>query len=78
MKKSETFQETLFSAATVQKRLEKSTRLLNDLKNHNNRIIIYSDERAFMVDSVFNKHNDRTITLENDVSECKQTNIQLQ
>ena len=45
----------LLSAAMIQKRLERSTGLLNDLKSHGNRILIFSDEKTFTVDSVFNR-----------------------
>ena len=59
----------LLSAAMVQKRLERSTLLLNDLKDHGNRVLIFSDEKTFTVDPVFNKQNDRVVTFGNDVSE---------
>ena len=41
-KKSETLQKSLLSATIVQKQLKKSTRLLADLKKHDNRIFIFS------------------------------------
>ena len=44
-----------FSDAIVQKLLEKSTYLLNDLKNHENRILILSDEKIFSVDPALDK-----------------------
>ena len=44
----------LSSAEILQKCLgEGSTRLLNDLKNHGNRILIFSHEKTFTVDPVF-------------------------
>ena len=58
----------LLSAAMVLTRLEKSTRLLNDLKNHGNQIFIFSDEKTFTVDLVFNKQNDQVVIFGNDVS----------
>ena len=56
-------------AATVQKRLERSTRLLNNLKNHGKRILIFSYANTFISDPVFNKQNDRDVTFGTDVSE---------
>ena len=53
----------LLSAVMVRKRLGKSTRLLNDLKNHGNRILIFSDEKTFTSDLVFNKQSDRVYRL---------------
>ena len=58
--------KSLLSSARVHKRLERSIRLLIDLKNHGNRILIF-----FSVDLVFNKQNDRVITSGNDVSEYR-------
>ena len=58
----------LSSAAMVQKHLERSTRFLNDLKNHGNRILICSSEKNFTVDPVFNKQNDRVVRFRNNVS----------
>ena len=43
----------------VQKRLERTTRLLNDLKNKGESNSHFSDEKAFIVDHVVNKQNDR-------------------
>ena len=48
----------LLSGKMIYKRLEKSTRLLNDLKSHVNRIIIFSNVKTFTVDPVFNRQND--------------------
>ena len=45
-----------------QKSLERGNRLLNDLRNHVNRIVIFSDEKTFTVDPVLNKQNDRIVT----------------
>ena len=44
----------LLSGAMILKRLERSTHLLNDLNNYGNRIIIFTDEKTFIVDQVFN------------------------
>ena len=52
----------LLTAATKQKRLERGNRLLNDLKNHENRIVFFSDEKTFRVDPVVNKQNDRIVS----------------
>ena len=42
------------------------------MKNHGNQILIFSDEKRFMVDPVFNKQNDRVATFGKDISEiCK-------
>ena len=62
------FKKPLLSAAMIQKRLDRSTRLLNDLKSHGNRILIFSDEKTFTVDPVFNRQNDRVVSFGNDVS----------
>ena len=53
----------------LQKRLERSTRLLNDLKTHGKQSLIFAVEKTFTVDPVLNKQNDRSVTFENDVSE---------
>ena len=55
----------------IQKRLERSTRFLNDMENHGNRILVFSDEKRFTVDSVFNKQNDRVATFGKDISEIR-------
>ena len=47
----------------VQKRLERSTCLLNSRKNYWNRTLIFFNEKTFIVDSVFNKWNDLVVTL---------------
>ena len=57
------------NAALVQNRLERGTRLLNDLKNHGNWILIFSDEKTFSDYLVCNKQNDRVVIFKNDVSE---------
>ena len=59
----------LLSAALVQKRLERITRLLNDLKNYWNQIPIFFNEKTFTVDPVFNKRKNRVVTFSNDGSE---------
>ena len=61
--------KSLLSAAMVQKHLKRSTLLLNDLKNHGNRIVNFSDKKTFTVDRLFNKQNDRGVTLRNNASE---------
>ena len=50
------------AAAMKQSRLERGNRLLNDLKNHGNWIVIFSDEWTFTVDPVVNKQNDRIVS----------------
>ena len=57
----------LLIEATVQKCLEKSICLLNDLKNHENRIPIFYDEKFLPLDSAFNKQNDLVVAFGNDV-----------
>ena len=68
-KKSETFQKLQLITAMIHKRLERSTRLLNDLKNHGNPILICFDKKNFTEDPVFNEQNDRFATFGNDISE---------
>ena len=51
----------LLTAAMKQKRLQRGNRLLNDLKNRGNRIVIFSD-KTFTVDLVVNKQNDRIVS----------------
>ena len=63
------FKKQPLSAAIVQKSLEKSTRLQNDLKSHENRMLIISYEKTFTVDPVFNKQTNRVVAFGNDVSE---------
>ena len=58
--------EPLLSAATVQK-MERNTSLLNGLKDHANRILIFSDKKTFTVDSVFSRQNERVVTFGYDV-----------
>ena len=55
---------SLLSVAMIQKRLERSTRLLNNLNQ-----IIFPHEKIFTIDSAGNKQNNRVVTFENDVSE---------
>jgi hypothetical protein len=52
-------------------RRERCRRLLNDLKSHGNRILIFSDEKTFTVDPVFNKQNDRVVSFGQDVSKVR-------
>ena len=54
----------------IQKRL-KNTRFLNDMKNHGNQILVFSDEKRFTVDPVFNKQNERVATFGKDISEIR-------
>ena len=61
----------LLTVGIKQKRLECSKKLLNNIKNHGNRIIIFSDEKTFTVDPVVNKQNDRAVSFGQDVSEVR-------
>ena len=62
----------LLSRLMIQKHLERNICLLNDLKNHKNRILIFTDEKTFTVDPVFNKQNNCILTFGKDISEiCK-------
>ena len=61
----------LLTAAMKQKRLDRGNRLLNDLKNHGNRIVIFSDEKTFTVDTVVNKQNDHIFSFGQDISELR-------
>ena len=61
----------LLTAATKQMRLERGNRLLNDLKNRGNRIVIFSDEKTSTVDPVVNKRNDRIVSFGQDISELQ-------
>ena len=63
--------KTLLTAAMKQKRLERGNRILNDLKNHGNRIVIFSDEKTFTVDPVVNKQNDRIASFGQDIFELR-------
>ena len=58
----------LLTAAMLQKRRERCGHLFNDLKSHGNRIIIFSDEKTFMVDPVVKKQNDRVVGFDTDIS----------
>ncbi len=42
-------------------RLEHFQKLLNDLKHHGDRVIIFSDEKMYTVGPIINKQNDRMI-----------------
>ena len=57
------------SAAIVQMHLERSARLLNNLKNHQKRILIFSNKKTFTVSPIINKQNDLVVTFRNNVSE---------
>ena len=62
----------LLNRLIIQKCLERSTCFLNDMKNHGNRILVFSNEKRFTVDPVFNKQNNRVATFGKDISEiCK-------
>ena len=54
-----------------QKRPERGNRLLNDLKNHGNRIVIFSDKKTFTAVPVVNKQNDRIVSFGQDISELR-------
>ena len=55
----------------VHKRHERCTRLLNDMKSHDNRVLIFSDEKTFTVDPVINKQNYRFLSFGKDISEVR-------
>lgn len=61
----------LLTAAMKQKRFERCNHILNDLKNHGDRIVIFSDEMTFTVDSVMNKQNDRIVSFGQNISELQ-------
>ena len=61
----------LLNRLVIQKHLKRSTRLLNDMKNHASRILIFSDEKTFTVDPVFNKQNNHVVTFGRDISEIR-------
>jgi len=61
----------LLTPGTKQKRLDRAKILLNNLKNHGNRVVIFSDEKTFTVDPVMNKQNDRVVSFGQDVSEYR-------
>ena len=65
----------LLNQATQQKRRERCGRLLNDLKHHGNRIIIFYDEKTFTVDPVINKQNYRVVGFDKSIFDvrCKST-----
>ena len=63
------FRKLLLSAAMAQKRLERSTRLLNDLKNHINQTPIFLDEKNFTFGLFFNKQNALVLAFRKNVSE---------
>ena len=42
----------LLTAVMVHKRHKRCSRLLNDMKCHGNRVLIFSDEKTFTVDPV--------------------------
>ena len=66
-KKPKTFQESCCrNSSEASKR---STHLLNHLKNHRNRILIFTNKKTFTVGSVFNKQKDQLISFGSDVSE---------
>ena len=51
-----------------QKRLKRSKKLLNNIKNYGNQII-YSRKKSFTIDPVVNKQNDRVVSFGQDVPE---------
>ncbi|KAF2358831.1 hypothetical protein FHG87_010412 [Trinorchestia longiramus] len=54
-----------------QKRFEQSKRLINDLKNHGNQVVIFSDEKTFSVDPLVNKKNNCMVSFGQDISELR-------
>ena len=48
---------------------QKQKKLLNNIKNNNNRTIIFSDEKSFTVNYFINKQNDRVVSFDQDISE---------
>lgn len=64
-------QRPLLTERMREQRLLRCRRLLNDLKSHSNRLIIFSDEKVFTVDPVLNKQNDRVISFEQGVSKLR-------
>ena len=67
----------LLTAAMVHNRLERSTRLFNNLNNHGNLFLTFPKKKTFTVDSTFNKQNDKVVTLGNDVSVYLSVNNQI-
>jgi len=61
----------LLTPAMVHKRHERCSRLLNDMKSHGNRVVIFSDEKTFTVDPVINKQNDRVVSFGQDISDVR-------
>ena len=68
-KKSETFQKPPIKCINNSKASGLGTRLLKDLKNHGNRILIFFDEETFTTYPMFNKRNNQVATFGNDVFE---------
>ena len=67
----------LLSEALAQKRLDKSTSLLNVLKNHGTQILIIFDNKTFTVLSRLNHEAwRRSIELEDDASDLVSTALQ--
>ena len=61
----------LLNRLMIQKRLERNTHFLNDMKNHGNQILVFSNEKRFTVDPVFNKQNNHVATFGKDISEIR-------
>ena len=61
----------LLTAAMKQKLLERGNCILNDLKNHGNQIVIFSDEKTFADDPVVSNENDRNVSFGQDLSELR-------
>ena len=59
----------LLSHFMIQKCLERSTCFSNDIKNHGIQILIFSNEKTFTVDPVFNKQNNHVVILSKKISE---------
>lgn len=49
----------LLSAASKQKRLDRGKKMLDDIKNSTDKVIIWSDEKIFSVQATLNSQNDR-------------------
>ena len=70
-KSLERVKKPLLTAAMKQKRLERGDRLLNDLRNHGNRIVIFSDVKMFTVDPAVKKQNDGIVCFGQGISELR-------
>ena len=57
------------TTAMVHRRLELCTRLLDDMKNQDDRVLIFSDEKTFTVDPVISKQSDNVVSFGQDISD---------